>query len=333
VNVTHTRAGIILLLCLLLPAAAALAHEVRPAYLELQQTASDSYDVLWKVPARGEGMRLGLYVRMPEGTSNLTEPRGIFAGGAYLERWTIRHPAGLTGQTIHIDGLAASATDVMVRLQRLDGTQQIARLMPTSPAVVIEAAPDFGQVAKTYLLLGVEHILLGFDHLLFVLALLFLLADWRRLLAAITAFTVAHSITLAAATFGVIHMPGPPVEACIALSIAFVAAEIIYRQRGRVPLSVRWPWLVAFAFGLLHGLGFAGALSELGLPADHIPLALLFFNLGVEAGQLLFIAAVLPAIVLVRSERITLPRWSRLVAPYAIGSVAMFWVIGRIAAF
>jgi hydrogenase/urease accessory protein HupE len=330
----RTVTGTLIVVLLTLLAAAAQAHEVRPAYLELQQTASDTYNVLWKVPARGEDMRLGLYVRLPEATVNLSEPRGMFAGGAYLERWSIRHPQGLNGQTIVIDGLAASATDVLVRLQRLDGTEQVARLLPTGPALVIEAAPGFGQVAKTYLALGVEHILLGFDHLLFVLALLFLLQGWRKMLAAITAFTVAHSITLAAATFGVIHMPGPPVEACIALSIAFVAAEIIHRQRGRSLLSVRWPWLVAFAFGLLHGLGFAGALSELGLPANHIPLALLFFNLGVEAGQLLFIAAVLPVIALARSGLfITLPRWSERVAPYVIGSVAMFWVIERLAAF
>jgi hydrogenase/urease accessory protein HupE len=330
-------AFILPLLLLLLPLFAAVptvtAHEVRPAYLELRQTDVDTYDVLWKVPARGEGMRLGLYVRFPQTTANLSEPRGMFAGGAYLERWSIRHPDGLSGQTIHIDGLTASATDVLVRLQRLDGSDQVARLVPTSPSLVIEATPDFRQVAQTYLLLGVEHILLGFDHLLFVLALLFLLSDWRKLLLAITAFTVAHSLTLAAATFGVIHMPGPPVEVCIALSIAFIAAEIVHRRRGRMLLSVRWPWLVAFAFGLLHGLGFAGALSELGLPAGHIPLALLFFNLGVEAGQLLFIIVVLPVIALFRSGRIMLWRGSELVVPYAIGTVAMFWVIERIVAF
>jgi hydrogenase/urease accessory protein HupE len=257
----------------------------------------------------------------------------MFAGGAYLERWRIRHPGGLTGQTIHIDGLAASATDVLVRLQRLDGSSQIARLVPTSASLVIKSAADFSQVAGTYLLLGIEHILLGFDHLLFVLALLLLLAGWRKILLAITAFTVAHSITLGAATLGVLHVPAPPVEACIALSIAFVAGEIIHRRRGRALLSVRWPWLLAFAFGLLHGLGFAGALSELGLPADHIPLALLFFNLGVEAGQLLFIAVVLPVIVLLRRRLMALPGWSELVAPYASGSIAMFWLIERIAAF
>jgi hydrogenase/urease accessory protein HupE len=311
----------------------ARAHEVRPAYLELKQTSEDTFDVLWKVPARGEDLRFGLYVRMPPDSVNMSEPRGMFAGDAYIERWSIRHPEALVGSTIHIDGLSTTLTDVLVRIERSDGTTQVERLMPDHPLLVVEASPTRRQVAWTYLVLGVEHILLGVDHLLFVLALLLLVKGWRRLLGTITAFTIAHSLTLAVATLGFVHVPGPPVEAIIALSIVFVAAEILHARQGRPGISARWPWIVAFTFGLLHGLGFASALSEVGLPQQAIPLALLFFNVGVEVGQLLFIAAV--ALLLRAAARIPmrLPRWLELIPPYAIGCVAMFWVIERVAGF
>jgi hydrogenase/urease accessory protein HupE len=205
--------------------------------------------------------------------------------------------------------------------------------MPAHPSIVVEASPTLRQVAWTYLVLGVEHILLGIDHLLFVLALLLLVKGWKRLVGTITAFTIAHSITLAAATLGLVHVPGPPVEAIIALSIVFVATEIIHGRQGRPGLSARWPWIVAFTFGLLHGLGFASALREVGLPQQAIPLALLFFNVGVEIGQLLFIAAV--AIIIGAASRIPMrvPRALEVIPPYAIGGVAMFWVIQRIVGF
>ncbi len=305
------------------------AHEVRPAYLELRQSSADTFDVLWKVPARGHDLRLGLYVRLPEQCEDITVPRGLFAGGAYVERWSIRHPEALVGSTIHIDGLKTTLTDVLVRIDRRDGTTQVARLTPSKPSLVIQASPSRWQVAWMYLVLGVEHILLGIDHLLFVLALLLLVKGWKRVVGTITAFTVAHSITLALATMGFVHVPGPPVEAIIALSIVFVAAEIIHGRQGRPGLTEKWPWIVAFTFGLLHGLGFAAALSEVGLPHRSIPMALLFFNLGVEVGQLLFIgaAAVVGAVASRRSIR--LHRLAERVAPYVIGTVAMFWVIQR----
>lgn len=327
------NAGKIILFLLWFLVPAVHAHELRPAYLELRQTGTDTYDVLWKVPGRGEEMRLGLYVRLPEGTTNLTEPRGTFVGGAYVERWSVRHPGGLTGQTIHIDGLSTTMTDVLVRLERLDGTTQVARLMPTHSSVVVEAAPDHWQVARTYLFLGVEHILSGIDHLLFVLALLFLLRGWRRTVGTITAFTVAHSITLAAATLGLVHVPQKPVEAAIALSIVFVAAEIVHGLQGRPGLTARWPWVVAFTFGLLHGFGFAGALSEVGLPQRAIPLALFLFNVGVEVGQLLFIVAVVTLGALLRRTAVVWPAWALRVPTYAIGTIAAFWTILRVTAF
>jgi hydrogenase/urease accessory protein HupE len=301
--------------------AGAIAHEVRPAYLELRQTAADTYDVLWKVPGSGDNLRLGLYLELPEGSVNVTAPRA----------------GGLTGGTLHIAGLSATMTDVLVRLERLDGTTLVTRLTPSAPSYVVEAAPRATQVATTYLKLGVEHILGGVDHLLFVLALLLLVKGRRRLIATVTAFTVAHSLTLAAATLGFVQVPGPPVEAAIALSIAFVAMEIVHSREGRSGLTERFPWIVAFTFGLLHGLGFAGALSEVGLPQTAIPVALLFFNVGVEIGQLSFIALVLAITALARRATgrfsASQPAWGWRVPPYAIGGLAMFWVIQRVAAF
>ena len=199
------------------------------------------------------------------------------------------------------------------------------------------ASPGTFEVVQTYTVLGIEHILTGFDHLLFVLALLILVKGTRRLIATITAFTLAHSLTLFAATLGWINVPGPPVEAVIALSIVFVAGEIVHARQGRPGLTQRYPWLVAFTFGLLHGLGFAGALAEVGLPPLSIPMALLFFNVGVEIGQLIFIAVVLGAIAVVRRIarrlKIDAPSWWWRLPPYTIGGIASFWVVQRVAAF
>lgn len=323
----------IAMVALLSLAAAARAHEVRPAYLELAQTGQETYDVLWKVPARGDNLRLGIHVRLPEGAVRTSEPRGYFAAGAYVERWSVRHPGGLNGQPIHFDGLVATTTDVLARIERLDGTTQVARVTPSDPTLVLEAGLSGWGVARTYLVLGTEHILFGIDHLLFVLALVMLVKGWLRLIETITAFTVAHSITLAAATLGWINVPGPPVEAVIALSIVFVAAEIVRGRRGRESLAARSPWVIAFAFGLLHGLGFAGALREIGLPEGAIPIALLLFNVGVEFGQILFVGAMLCLIALGRSFRLKPLYFGEWVPPYAIGGIAMFWVIQRVASF
>ncbi len=309
------------------------AHEVRPAYLELKQTGPDTFDVLWKVPAMGDNLRLGLYVRFPESCELVTEPAGVFSNNAYVERSSIRAPDALVDSKLSIDGLRTTLTDVLVRIERLDGTTQVARLMPETPSLIVEASPSRWQVAWTYLVLGVEHILLGIDHLLFVLALVLLVKGWKKLVGTITSFTVAHSITLALATLGFVNVPGPPVEACIALSIVFVAAEIVRSRSGQPGLTERAPWLIAFTFGLLHGLGFAGALSEVGLPQQAIPLALLFFNVGVELGQLAFVAVVLIAVAIARNLPVSSPSWSWRLAPYAIGSIAMFWVIERTLAF
>jgi hydrogenase/urease accessory protein HupE len=306
------------------------AHEVRPGYLRIQQLADDQFDVLWRVPARGE-LRLGIYARMPPNCDAGDNPLAWQEGGTFVERWTTVCPGGIVGQQVVIEGLSSTMIDVLARYERLDDTTQIARLTPAEPAFELTEAESLPQVAKTYGLLGVEHILLGFDHLLFVLALLLLVPNLRMLFWTITAFTLAHSMTLAAATLGWANVAQKPVEAVIALSILFVAMEIVHWKQGKPGLTRRWPWVVAFTFGLLHGFGFAGALSEIGLPEHAIPMALLFFNLGVEAGQLIFIAVCLAVWALLR--RIHWPDWAWRVPVYSIGSLAAFWTIERIAGF
>lgn len=329
----RTLAAFVLGLLLLLPGPAA-AHEVRPAYLELRQTAPDTWEVLFKVPALGDDRRLGLHLGLPESCAPLVPPRATVIRGAVVERHTLR---GLAGGTVRVDGLASTVIDVLVRVEPLDGPARVDRLTPDRNTFVVASPGEAAtHVAGTYLELGVEHILLGVDHLLFVLALVLLVKGWKRLVGTLTAFTLAHSLTLGAATLGWVQVPVPPVEAVIALSILFVACEIVHGHQGRPGWTARRPWTVAFAFGLLHGLGFASALREVGLPPGDVPLALLFFNVGVEAGQLLFVACVTALIALLARalHRFLLPpaAWE-LPAAYGIGAVSAFWVLERTASF
>jgi hydrogenase/urease accessory protein HupE len=333
------RLAIALLAAWLWPAAV-FAHEVRPSYLELRETASGEYSVLWKTPMLGDA-RLALDPEFSGAVEVIAPVVTHRPPGAAVQTWTIRAER-LRGQALRIRGLEGTMTDALARIEFADGTAWTQRLTPREPAATIPVRESAFTVAAVYLKLGVEHILLGSDHLLFVLALLIIARGRWQVVKTVTAFTVAHSITLAAATLGLVHVPQRPVEALIALSIAFVATEIVRGRDGRAGLAARAPWIVAFAFGLLHGFGFAGALSELGLPQGHIPLALAFFNLGVEAGQLVFIAAVLAGLALLRAvatragaadARARLPRWAPLAPAYLIGTTAMFWVFERVAAF
>ncbi len=324
-----------LLALLLFIGAPAAADEFKPAYLQLTERGAGAYDVLWKVPALDETTTLKVKPVFPPGTRDTTVRRSSFANGAAVVRWHIAVPGGLDGQTIAFPDQSTTRIDILVRIARIDGTEQLGRVLPGTPGFAVTASPGKFEVVRTYTLLGIEHILTGFDHLLFVLALVILVKGTRRLLWTVTAFTIAHSITLALATLGVIHVPGPPVEATIALSIVFVASEIVQQARGREGLAAKQPWLVAFSFGLLHGLGFAGALAEVGLPQNAIPLALLFFNVGVEIGQLLFIAGVM---LLARlAQRLAAGRIdtapASVAAAYAIGGIASYWVIERASAF
>jgi hydrogenase/urease accessory protein HupE len=341
------------------------AHEVRPAFLELTERSPGEFEVLWKVPASGGALLAGEEIPHEAGATAESEPgpthtmpcgcpaptaaqlsRGVLPihpslpkdavmvglpsveriFGAEIKRWTIRVPRGLEGWEVSVHGLPSTMVDVLLRVAFKDGRVVSRMLRPDAPSFVF-TEKTAGPAAGGYIALGVEHILLGIDHLLFVLALVLIVRGVGQLVKTITAFTVAHSITLALATLGMVNVPSAPVEAVIALSIVFVASEILRSRRGQRGLTERAPWLVAGAFGLLHGFGFAGALSQVGLPANDIPLALLFFNLGVEAGQLAFVVVALGAIALLR--RVRLPEWAPFVPPYAIGSVAMFWAIQR----
>jgi hydrogenase/urease accessory protein HupE len=281
-------------------------------------------------------MRLPIVLKLPDRVKSLKEPIVSELSDSLVERrWVDAGPNGLAGERIEFAGLQLTITDVLVRVQMRDGTVSTTLVRPAHPWIEVAAAPGLLAVAGAYVLHGIEHILFGFDHLLFVLALILIVRSGRVLLWTITAFTAAHSITLSLATLGVVHVPGPPVEAMIALSILLLACEIIRLQHGQISLTSQWPWIVAFSFGLLHGLGFASALTEIGLPQGDIPLALLSFNVGVEIGQLIFVGAVLGLLACVR--RITIPtritRGALPVVSYSIGITAAFWFIERLAAF
>lgn len=322
-----------LAMLLALGAPLVLADVFRPAFLELEQLTAERYAVLWKVPALDDQTRLAAYVAFPPDTRVVAPSRVFQADGARIERWTVERSGGLTGQQVAIEGSAVGITDVIVRVVRQDGSTQVERLPMGEPRFTITAPAGTGEVAWSYLVLGVEHILGGIDHLLFVLALLLIVRGGPRIVATVTAFTLAHSITLGAASLGWVQVPGPPVEALIALSIVFVAVEVLHLQAGRVGLTARAPWVVAFSFGLLHGLGFADALAEVGLPQTDILMALLMFNLGVEIGQLGFIAAALLGAAALRVAWSQRTRWGPTVVSYGIGSIAAFWTVERVAGF
>jgi hydrogenase/urease accessory protein HupE len=324
--------GLMMLCACVLAAPSVFAHEVRPAYLELREILPGKFEVLFKTPMRGDA-RLALAVSFSGVTEQATPVVSRTTEDALVQTWLVEAAEPLGGQEVRIDGLAGTMTDALVRVEFIDGRSWLERLTPSSPGAVIPTKQSSWAVAAAYLKLGIEHILLGIDHLLFVLALMLLVQNLGQLVKAITAFTVAHSITLASATLGLVVVPSRPIEALIALSIAFVALEIVHAREGQIGIAARAPWVVAFAFGLLHGFGFAGALSEIGLPADHIPVALFSFNVGVEIGQLLFVAVIIGLVALIRTTPQALPRWTTLVPPYVIGSVAMFWVFQRVSDF
>lgn len=237
------------------------------------------------------------------------------------------------GSTIGIEGLAALPIDVIVQIDLADGSEHSAILRPAFPTYTVPERATKSTVAGSYWKIGTIHILEGFDHLLFVLALILIVPNLWMLFKTITAFTIAHSASLALATLGIVSMPGAPTEAVIALSILFPAVEIVHSRQGRVTLTERYPWIVALAFGLVHGLGFAGALAEVGLPQQEIPLALFMFNVGVETGQIVFVGAVLLLMAALERVPVKWPVGSWILMPYAIGSIAAFWTVQRIDSF
>jgi hydrogenase/urease accessory protein HupE len=309
----------------------AFAHESRPAYLEITETAPGRYDVLWRTPLLA-GMRLPVVLKFPGDVRNVTEPALRELSDSLVERRLIEAGgSGLAGKRIEFVGLQATITDVLVRMQTRDGTRSTTLVRPSQAWVEVAGSHGLVEVAGAYFKLGIEHILFGVDHLLFILGLLLIVQNRWMLVKTISSFTVAHSITLAIATLGYARAPEPPLTAAIALSILFLGPEIVRSQRGETSLTIRHPWVVAFAFGLLHGFGFASGLTTMGLPRAEIPLALLVFNIGVEAGQLLFVLVVV--LLLERSFRMLEVRWPRLleVLPgYAVGSLGAFWTIQRV---
>ncbi len=306
---------------------AAHAHEVRPGYLEITAQSETDYLVKWKAPVR-MGRPIAVEPAFPNGCLVAGEVTRVQDATALVTVYELECEASLGGATVVMNGLDATLTDVLIRFQPDAGRLQTARVTPDAPALQLSAKSNAWDVATTYFWLGVEHILSGIDHLLFVLALVLLITGLRRLVETITAFTLAHSVTLIATALGWISLPPAPVEAVIALSIVFLAREIVLKRAGRERLSERRPWLVALAFGLLHGFGFAGALSAIGLPQDSVPVALLMFNLGVEAGQLVFVSAVLLALWGLR-RAIARPMIDGL-ASYGIGIAASVWLIERV---
>jgi len=309
-------------------APSAIAHEMRPGFLELRETGPQSYNLLWKKPSGGE---VEIYIApvIPKECRFAATSQQALTPGAIVVRGTLTCEGGIAGKTLAIDGLESVVTDVIVRVHHPDGRLESHVLKPVNPSVTLGAQTSRGERALGYVRLGVEHILLGVDHLLFVLGLLLIVGDRWTLVKTITSFTVAHSITLAIATLGYASAPLPPLNAAIALSILFLGPEIVRKWRGGTSFTIRHPWIVAFAFGLLHGFGFASGLTTMGLPHAEIPLALLLFNVGVEVGQLFFVGLILG---LERSFRTLEIRWPRLVEAlpgYAVGSLGAYWTIQR----
>ena len=329
----HIKHGLFSALIYIASMSTSFADEIRPAYLEIKENSNNLYSVLWKVPSKGD-KKLRLQPLFHDGCIDKTQAITHQVNASFIQRWMIACKNGLQNKTVSITGLELTNTDVLLHLEFINGTSHTAQLTPSKRFYVIPEEATTLQVIKTYTWLGIEHILLGFDHLLFVFALLLIVNNSRRLLLTITAFTVAHSITLAGATLGFINVPQQPVEAVIALSILFLAVEIIHGQQGRPGYAARWPWLVAFIFGMLHGFGFAGALSEIGLPQHSIPLALVFFNVGVELGQLFFVlVVVLFSWALHKLKQQKLLNRAETAVIYSIGGLSSFWLFERISLF
>jgi hydrogenase/urease accessory protein HupE len=341
IRLTTPRGILLSIVMVLVFSLIAEAHESRPAYLELTQTSDESYDILWKVPAKSPSQRLSLNLRFSEEIDFTTMPTRTYVNAAYVESASVQRSGGLEGMEIYVEGLSGTMTDVLVRQVRLDGTTLTSRLTPDKPYFVFDAVPSSLDVSRTYTILGIQHIFEGIDHLLFVACLLIVAGIGRRLLITITGFTLAHSVTLALATLDIIRLPIPPVEAVIALSVVFLATEI---ARGdKQGLTYKYPVAVSISFGLLHGFGFAAVLNEIGLPLSDLPLALLFFNVGVELGQLMFIALLIAAfkVVSLFAKGISKGRFqspistnqAEIMATYIIGTVASYWLIERVVGF
>jgi hydrogenase/urease accessory protein HupE len=324
------------LLGTLLWPAAGNAHEVRPAYLQVTEAPDGRFDVLWKQPilpdaSPGLVRRLPIAPRFPAHCRESDRELPELTASALIERWTLAcGETGLIGAEIAIDGLPRTLTDVLLRVRLLDGTSVDHLLRSEAPRTVLSPGSGRGAAVPTYLLLGIEHLLFGFDHILFVVGLLFFVHRPLQLVQVVTAFTVAHSITLALSTLGLVTLAQRPVEAVIALSILFLAVELARGARGEQSAMARSPWAIAFGFGLLHGFGFAGALAEIGLPESARAMALLLFNVGVEIGQLAIVGVLLAVLQIVRITRVPVPAVAARAPVYVMGAVSAYWFVERV---
>jgi hypothetical protein len=326
----HRRNALLLLLLCFAPHLQ--AHEVRPGYLELTENSGGDLRIVWRQPIAGV-YAVPLAPTISTGWLQSEPYSSSRTDTAYVREWRIPAPhADLAGATVEVQGLERTITDVLLRVVYANGTELTQLLNPGAPRLRLPSATKAGLPIRQYLELGFTHIWSGIDHLLYIAGLVLLVRDARSLVKTITGFTVAHSITLGAAALGYVNVPAAPVEATIALSIAYVAAEVVNARQGRASLVRRAPWVMAFGFGLLHGLGFAGALSEVGLPAHAIALALLLFNIGIEIGQLTFVVLLLlaaRALWRMAPGLVSRLSWA---PPHVIGSLACFWLIERIQA-
>lgn len=313
---------------LLIWGSSGFAHEIRPAYLQINQVTEHEYNLLWKVPTNNNLVQNIRPVFEPQ-FSLSPLPNHMVINGFVLFQYRLNADTELAGTTLTIENLNRTTIDTLINIKMLNGSQYSLLMKPNENTLSIPSEGSIWQIITSYTKLGIEHILEGWDHLAFVAALMLIVRGWVTLFKTITAFTLAHSITLGLATFGYVSLPPPPVEALIALSILLIAAESIRIRHNQHSLTTKWPWLVAFIFGLLHGFGFAGALKDIGLPQVDVPAALLFFNLGVELGQLFFITAILGTVAITK-HLIKVPKPAATFAAYGIGSLACFWLIERI---
>lgn len=318
-------------LVLLLTAVAGIvtAHESQPGLLEIRQLNTNRYEVIWRAPIYF-GKPHPATLQLPESWITIGEPTVKQLPDSALHRRIVDVPGGtINGSIIRFIGLEATITDVFVRISRLNESEASLVVRPTKPYTELRGERPWYVSSGEYIILGLHHILMGIDHLLFVLGLLIIVNGGRMLLKTITAFTVAHSITLAIATLGYATIPAPPLNATIALSILFLGPEIVRVWRGETSFTIRHPWVVAFGFGLLHGFGFATGLSTVGMPTTEIPLALLMFNIGVEFGQLIFVLLILLIAKSLKILEFRWPRWVDYLPGYAIGSLGAYWTIQR----
>jgi len=324
-------AAVLLLLAMLVLPGASRAHESQPGAVEISALGNDRYEVIWKAPIyynKPHPARLEIpeswQIVSPQ-AQRRTDNAIIFTTIVSIDQGT------LNGAILRFPGLESTITDVFIRTRLADGSTMSTIARPTKPWAQLRGERPWHETAREYLFLGFHHILLGVDHLLFVLGLLLIVDGRMTLIRTITAFTIAHSITLAAATLGYAQMPLPPLNAAIALSILFLGPEIVRVRRGQTSLTIRYPWLIAFGFGLLHGFGFASGLSTTGMPRGELPWALLWFNIGVELGQLLFVAVALGLVWAFAVLRVRWPRWVWWLPGYTVGSLGAYWTVQRTA--